>query len=146
MRESEIVSTTLARRAGLLVWPLVLSRLVRLGALGLEVVAQLALDDLALDGPHVVDEQPPIQVVVLVLQRTREQGLALRLERLAFEIHGPHARAHAALHGHEDSRKRQAALVARLGLRRDLDDLRVQEHPGRRALLAPRDGAVDDEE
>src|SRR5262245_30626136 len=54
----------------------------------------LALDDLALDRPHHVDEQARRQVVVLMLQRPGEQGLALDGEGLPLDVEGPYLGPH----------------------------------------------------
>src|SRR6202012_1181175 len=108
MRASEIVSmVALARARGA-------ALVFCFGALGLEILAQLALDDLALDRPHLIDEHTPVQMVGLVLDPAPEQPLAFRLEDLPVGVLGAHAHLHAALHGHEDPGERQAALITRL--------------------------------
>src|SRR5688572_4419965 len=86
---------------------------------GESFLLHLALDDLALDRTDHVDQQPPGQVVALVLQGPAIEGHPLHGEGLALDVQRLDGGPHAPLDGHEDAREGQAALVSGLGLVRD---------------------------
>src|SRR5581483_5227490 len=100
---------------------------LQLGGLFFGHALELALDHLPLDRPDEIDQQPIVEVIVLVLHGARVQALALGDELVAVEADGAHAGLERAFDRHVDSGKRQAALVGGLLLVGEPLDLRVDE-------------------
>ena len=97
----------------------------------------------ALQRPEVVDHQHPLKVVVLVLDRDREEPLGLELERPTVLVLRPDPDARRALDLLAHPGEAQAALAPGDGLV-PLEDLRVDEHAQVARLFFV--GDVDDEE
>src|SRR3954454_11288183 len=76
-----------------------------------------------------VEEERAVEVVHLVLERAGHQPAALQPQGLAVHVEALHRGVHGAHRRRPDPRHREAALVAVLGLLRQLHDHRVDHVP-----------------
>src|SRR5437773_3972290 len=101
---------------------------------GLDHLAHLALDGVALQHAQVLDEEDAVQVVDLMAEGASEQSLARRRELLAANVLRADRRARGASGVGAKIRQAQAALFLRLlAFRRN--DLRIHERQLRLRLL-----------
>src|SRR5690606_4666879 len=90
-----------------------------------------------LEGAHPVEEEDPLDVVDLVLQRAREELVRLDRDRVPLGIEALHAHRGGALHDLLETGDAQAALRLALGLLARPRDPRVDDrHPLVGPLLA----------
>mmetsp|Transcript_49610 Transcript_49610/g.116521 ORF Transcript_49610/g.116521 Transcript_49610/m.116521 type:complete len:227 (+) Transcript_49610:181-861(+) len=130
-------TTLMPRRAS---EPLV--ALLGLGLFLASLLDHLGLDAVALEGAEVFDEDLAHQVVHLVLHADRQQPVGIELEHLAVAVERAHGHLGMARHLVVDLRYRQAALLAIHHLLAELDQLGIDQHPRRVAVLR----GVDDDD
>jgi hypothetical protein len=75
-------------------------------------VDHFRLDSLALGGANAIDEQNPVEMIVLVLNRTREESTRLELKHLAVQRLGSYAHSGGPGYVAPHSWEAQAALNA----------------------------------
>jgi hypothetical protein len=79
-------------------------------------VEDFRFNSLTLGSGDAIDEQNSVKMIVLVLNRTREESTGLKLEHLAIERLGSHAHTSGPGHVAPHSREAQAALNTRFRL------------------------------